>query len=150
MAKKPRILTKEWAHSLQTTGGLETEADPGPWLLQEDVEVIGWSIRVKVYPTLTQNGLQDGYGELSQAPHQTMDGALEGVRVCYCHQAEVVGGSAAMTGAISDTKTTFLPSGEAITMKEGEYLSLHCQIETPAGENGMVAAGVIVYYRKAT
>ncbi|MBA7589697.1 hypothetical protein ES708_31786 [subsurface metagenome] len=151
MAKKPRILTKEWAHAVHIPdGGLKTEPDPAPWLMQEDIEIIGWSIRVKIYPLHSWNAWGDGYAELSQAPWQGMDGALEGVRVLTLVRSDPITGYGLASGNSCETRTTFLPSGEAITMKEGEYLNLHAQVESAAGEANTCAAGVIVFYRKAT
>lgn len=130
----------------EAAGGLFTVPAMNYWLLQDDIRVYGWDYSLKVYPVMTLDGWMDAYFELSQAPTQTKDGGLVGVRIgCFISPIGVSGGAGA--GVMNDHDTFIFPSDHYISVQEGEYLNLHGQVESPVGKAARMDAAIRIYYR---
>jgi len=130
-----------------TTGGTITDPSVGIWLLQDDINVIGWHISTELLYDMNVDGTVHANVEVSQAPWQNKDGvigALQTVGHVKFTTALLAGG----IGAMSDNIETMLPSGLFIKGVEGEYINVHSQIESPGGQTAALYPWVFIYYTK--
>ncbi len=113
------------------------------WLLQEDIEVIGYQIGTRVHIADQNDNLTEVIGELSQTAIFGQDGVIG--RVCGAHLWNSVPSS---VDRECPTSLVMFPQGTAIPVKEEGHIYLNASVKGAALTHAQWAVWAIIYYTK--
>ncbi|MBA7591184.1 hypothetical protein ES708_33336 [subsurface metagenome] len=113
------------------------------WLLQEDIEVIGFQLGTKVEMADQNDNLTEVIGELSQTAIFGQDGVIG--QVCGAHLWNSVPAS---VDRECPTSLVMFPEGLAIPVKEEGHIYLNAIVKGAALTHAQWSAWAIIYYIK--
>jgi len=146
IAKKDKIYTKILrAIPTLTFGSTAVLLSEDSWLLQEDIEVVGFQLHVEIEEQLANDGKGAVCVELSQTGVWHSDGVL-GIKTTVAEWNT----SPAFGHTDRGEDSVMFPAGNRVTVKEEGYLYLHMCLDATELTAGIVKAEgmAIIYYTK--
>lgn len=153
---KGKLIKTHYMHNQVEPGVGEAIDDVTSWLLQQDITIIGASLRSMAHAGGTpayQEGDLVCAGTFSRAGVPAHDGEFCRVRSTFNHWTEIVVATqtAGVYGEVNNTSVVMFPEGYGIDVDDGEYVYLHnhavCHILS-AGNAECAVDGVILYVER--